>query len=220
MDNTARKIFTIYGDIPGLFTGQVVDVNKDELSVEDSGGYRLSSMLAASCLIAPGIGDRVLVARLPEGQIYVLAVLEKAGEVANRLEFKGDVEINASEGSLRLNARDGITMGSPKAVELVAGALGLTAAECEMAFSKLSVLSETVNANLSRIKLFAEKCNSMVNRAVEKYQSRAVKVDGLDQISAKSIKQTASQLLSLSAKFTSMRADKNVKIDGKQIFMG
>ena len=220
MENTARQIFTHNGEVPGLFTARIVDIKGEQLHLEDSGGYRFPATVAASCLLAPGIGDRVLAAHLPGEDACVLAVLETGENRKNRLNFDGDVEINTSSGSLSLNARDGIAIGSPETVELVAGALGMTAAECEMALSKLSVLSETVDASFSRVKLFAEKCNSMIHRAVEKYQNRAVRVDGLDQISARSIKQTASQLLSLAGKYTSMRADRNVKIDGKQIFMG
>ena len=70
------------------------------------------------------------------------------------------------------------------------------------------------------IKLFSNVLESKIESAFEYFVRRHTTVDGLDSVNAGAIEQSAETTLTLKSLFTFLKAEKNVKIDGKQIFMG
>lgn len=81
------------------------------LSVESEGrGWHCQR--AASCVIAPQVGDRVLVAGVDD-RVWLLAVLERANSTAAELSVPGDLhirsagEISLSSETLRVSASQG-----------------------------------------------------------------------------------------------------------------
>ncbi|HEY3818373.1 MAG TPA: DUF3540 domain-containing protein [Polyangiaceae bacterium] len=80
--------------------GVVLELDGRRVRVATRSGERWAE-LAASCLLLPSTGDRVLVVRGGD-EAYVLAVLRQRHDGEARLVFDGDVSIEAKEGRLRL----------------------------------------------------------------------------------------------------------------------
>ena len=72
----SETVRQLVGRVLGSAAG-VFETESDEGPVE--------ARRAASCLIEPEVGDRVLLARLPDGGVFVLSVLERESESAARV---------------------------------------------------------------------------------------------------------------------------------------
>ena len=54
---------------------------------------------AASCLLAPQVGDEVLISGPVHSQVYLIAVIRQAVADSSRLEVLGDLVISARDGA-------------------------------------------------------------------------------------------------------------------------
>ncbi len=203
-----------------LSSGAVKGAGKDAFLIEDENGDIITARKAASCLVEPRKGDTVLHARTGAGKMFIVAVLERPGGAATSIEFDGDVEIAAPRGKLEITARDGVTLGTPGELLLIAEKMGLSAQTCEAVFEQLELFGSGLRTGWETVKFHAHSAQTVVDSVLQKLGSRHTQVRGLDSLSAGSVKQAARDIFSLRSKFAFMKADKNVKIDGKQIFMG
>ena len=110
--------------------GEVTQVAGEALSVR-TGETVLRARRAASCLLTPLMGDKVLLVT-DHDDAYVLAVLERSQANQATLELPGDTEIRAGGGRLRLTARDGIGMETASDVSLLATQLNVSAVQSEV----------------------------------------------------------------------------------------
>ncbi|HEI8868147.1 DUF3540 domain-containing protein [Serratia sp. AKBS12] len=111
MNNINHKL--VQAVTPPLQSAGVVThcFSNGSLSVESEGrGWHCQR--AASCVIAPQAGDRVLIAGV-DNQVWLLAVLERANSTAAELSVPGDLhirsagEISLSSETLRVSASQG-----------------------------------------------------------------------------------------------------------------
>jgi hypothetical protein len=94
----------------------VVSAEGTEIVAEMPGGEHARVTLALAYLYQPAPGDVLLVASNAGGrQRYAIGVLHATGKVA--LAFRGDVEVRAIDGHLRLSGDRGVSMEGP-AVEV------------------------------------------------------------------------------------------------------
>lgn len=188
--------------------------------IETERGAILKAVQALSCFVSPQVGDKVLYASADDGQAYVLGIVDRRVQGETSIEFKNDVKMTVPNGKMEIIATEGMTLGTTRELELVAQRVGLSAEECEMVMKQFNVVSDHVFARLSDVKLFSKSLQSVIESAVQQFSNRYTKVEGLEQVKAGSIKQVAKAIFSMRSKFGFMRAEKNMKIDGKQIFMG
>src|SRR5579871_1396441 len=88
--------------------GTVTRTGDGWIEVASEGGV-LRARRAASCLLAPAVGDEVLVAIVARRPAYVLAVLERAPGARNDLDLAGDTTLRVAGGRLSLSA-DGLDL--------------------------------------------------------------------------------------------------------------
>jgi hypothetical protein len=216
MDGLARQRQT---DESGVFVAEVKSFLSGKYLLADKFGRTVAAGRAASCLLTPTMGDRVLAVYV-EDEVYILAVLEKQHSETSEISIDGDVTMSFPNGKLEITAREGMSFRTGEDLSLIAGRLGVSAASLLAAFQNIALFGDAVEAHLLNIKLFSKRLESRVETAVQHFMSRHTKVDGLDSLNAGSIKQTAKNLMSFQSLFAFIKAKKNVKIDGKQIFMG
>jgi hypothetical protein len=96
---TAATVQMLHKEVDEEF-GVVLELDGRRARVATRSGERWTDV-AASCLVSPATGDRVLVARSGE-EAYVLAVLKQSRDGEARLVFDGDVSIEVPRGRLRL----------------------------------------------------------------------------------------------------------------------
>ena len=136
MNSAARKIeprvvFQEFGEVLGV-AGQTVTVRG---ALSDVRARR-----AASCLVAPSIGDRVLVAVEEGGEAFVLALLERASEGPTTIEADGDIAIRAASGKVTIAAQEGIDVVSPSPVQIAGGEVSVIAALGRLRVEALEVM--------------------------------------------------------------------------------
>lgn len=194
----------------GISRGQVIAVQGAVLGVRCSNGT-FRAERAVSCLVEPGVGDRVLVHRAEDGDAYVLAVLARPEPGKVRLAIEGDAELRAS-GTL--------TLGSEKKVAVQAPAVEVRASDGALFIERLSYWGARAQALLGEVKLCASSLDSAVDRVSEHVKRAFRTVRDLDQLRAGRVDYRTEQDMSLRAENAIVRTRSLAKIDGKQIHIG
>lgn len=183
--------------------GKVLERLPDgRLSCETAAGD-VKADRAAACLISPGPGDLALLSVDDFGRAWVLSVLARADDGPASLAFE-----------------HGLNLIAGPELQLVAGKVGLHAGEAEVCVPKLSYFGSFVEAQVERIKLFGETCDSVFERVSQRVQRSYRWVAELDQLHAGHLNYLVKKLMSLRGQYTVMTAEKDVRIDGDKILMG
>lgn len=174
---------------------------------------------AASCLLAPEAGDRVLLS-LDREEAFVLAVLERSGTGERRLVLDGPARLEVPEGGLSIAARDGISLASATEVSIAAPDLSFCAARLTAGVSETSLTGEGLTAKVARIKVVARSVDSFLGRCVERMVSCLRQVREHDETQAGSARQIVEGTLTVHTANTVHLAEGHVKIDAEQIHLG
>lgn len=217
MINLARKLARSTAE---LTCATVCRADRADLLVTEDDGARHPAQRAASCLLDPQPGDRVLVAHSSAGSAHITAVLEREGQSPARLGFEDGVEICAPEGGVGITARDEVRVRSTRKIEIGAPKLDLSAQVGQLMVENLSVAGKVARIGVEQAQLVARSADAVVDRVVESFKSRLCKVEWLDRLQAKVLQQDVDGIHAMSTGYTVLRARKDVKIDGEQIIVG
>lgn len=174
---------------------------------------------AASCLTSPEPGDEVLVVFDTSGRRFVIAVLTRAAAGPTVLAVDGDARFEAT-GHLEVVAREGATFVTPLAMQIVAGAIDVTAARARAAVEHATVLGRDVAAEIHRLKTVAVEVERVAERAVDRLKRSLRLVEEGEQVRAGRLDQIVGGLFRLRAKNAMVSAETLVKVDGEQIHLG
>ena len=174
---------------------------------------------SASCLLAPGVGDKVLLVTDSGDGAYVLAVLERGAGPA-LLDLPADTAISSAGGSLNLSARDGIVLGTPGTLALQGSALEVGALTATVRIGQLSFIGECWDACVERMKLVGRSVDTVLERCHQRITRSYRFIDTIDQVKAGQIDYQSDTTLALHAQHTLVTADGLVKVDGDQIHVG
>jgi hypothetical protein len=203
-------LFQQYGEVTKI--GPTITVLTD-MTVFETGR-------AASCLLEPMVGDKVLLVTDTEGGGYVLAVLERISEGAAILNFPGDTEIRTHTGHLKISARDGIGMQTPGALTMQAATLKLDALQGDITVQNLSLVGDAWRSCINRVKTVGRTFDSILERCHQRVSRSYRVVDEMDQVKAGQIDYNAETTLQLHAKYALVTAQELVKVDADQIHLG
>jgi hypothetical protein len=200
----------------GLHAGHVLLREGDTCSVTLD-GCEVIARRAASCLLRPEPGDRVLLTLAPEP--FVLAVLERHGERRAHLSVDGDAVL-ATSGALELSAEDGVAVRSPQSVSLVSPRLDVRAREGSLVFERLTTVAKAALANFDTAGLVARACDVVAERISERAARVFRTVTEYEQLRARHIDHRADESVRLHADTTMVTARGTAKIDGAQVHIG
>jgi hypothetical protein len=174
---------------------------------------------AATCLLGPSEGDRVLLAgSLGEGW-YVLAILTRAEGARAAVEVDGDLELRPS-GRFVVAAQGGVELVSGDDVTIASGRVEVRTADATVALSRLTFLGTIVRAEIEKIKLVADRLDTVIERVAARVKRSYRSVEECDQVRAERLDYAAKKSLSLHAENALLTAEELVKIDGEQIHVG
>lgn len=215
MTNLAIKpklltIFQQYGHVTVVGDGVTVQT---ELSC-------CVASVAPSCLLAPVVGDKVLLVTDTQGGDYVLAVLERAAGQTATLRFSGNTEISAASGTLTLSGRDGVALTSAQELSLTATTLRATAISGDVTVENMSVVGGAWRSCVDSVKSVGRTFDSVLDRCHQRVARSYRQVDEIDQVRAGQIDYQADTSLQLHAKYALVTADELVKMDAEQIHLG
>jgi hypothetical protein len=200
-------------------TGSVVRTDGGALVVRAGSGH-YEARRAASCLLEPQPGDVVLIAVLPSGLCYVLAVLDREQGAAARVALEGDLEIKLARGRLRVAAQEGVDVASAKEISLLSGGLRVHASEGSVVVQRLSMLGGLIQAEVEKVKVLAGSIDSVLDRISQRVKRAYRTVEEMDQLRAERVDYVAKKSMRLHGENTVMTAEELVKIDGEQIHLG
>ncbi|GAB3376522.1 hypothetical protein GCM10027514_13120 [Azotobacter armeniacus] len=102
--------------VPALHEVGIVIANLGGgLFLTETDGRGRTCRQVASCLLRPEIGDTVLLA-VVGAQLYLLAVIERAGEGAARLQLEGDLVLAIGQGPVTVQAAQAVELSGERLV--------------------------------------------------------------------------------------------------------
>lgn len=193
------------GSTAGLTTGVVrAFLTEHQASVEVEGGLRVDAAQAASCLLAPVIGDRVLLYTAGD-EAFVLAVLERHTDHAAQLAVPG-------AGRTVLRSGEGIEIAAPK--------VSVAAREMNVFARAVSHTGEMLSQNFRRIventvdKMIGAR--SITTRA----EMRTAVVREVDMVNAGTLVQNIDSVATQNSEISMVTATQDVRLDAKRVSVG
>jgi len=192
----------------GMILGEVVLLTDTGARVRTDQGL-LAAELAASCLLQPGVGDRV--ALLADGpQFYLTAVLSAQDKRSQRLQVPGELVVAAA--SMRFDSTESF------AVETRSLALKAAAAEFQFGLFKQLALKMTVVAE--KLDVTAEKIHRSAKQEFTLFHQQFERIlDSKNTQADRWFQRVHKQWVARSER-TTITAKKEVKIDGERIDLG
>lgn len=171
------------------------------LSVESEGrGWHCQR--AASCVIAPQAGDRVLIAGV-DNQVWLLAVLERANPAAAELSVPGDLHIRSS-GELSLSSE----------------ALRVSAGQGDCHISEMNYSGDKLSAWVSLTRTVGKRAESVWQTVTQVSQNLFRQTRNTEQVRAGQLDIRADDYARLHAHNTVITSKAITKVDSEQIHMG
>ncbi|MEM5584005.1 DUF3540 domain-containing protein [Roseibium sp. AS2] len=180
-------------------------LSKTDLSLRTQDGQDLFARQAGSCLLAPAVGDRVLVYSAGT-EAFVLAVLVRGDET--RIPELGVPDAT----SLRLSAEDG---------------LELSANELNFKATKLGILAKTIVQSAGSVTLHAKQ---VVEAIVDKFSSvrsvtlraetRSARIEKTESVTAGTLVHKTDGVSLQNSEISLINAKQDVRLDGERVSIG
>jgi len=214
MDNLARLHRPAAA--PEHSSGQVVEARDGRFSVRVRGEF-VSCARAASCLLEPAAGDRVVTYR--EGaEAWVLAVLDRAPGTVTDVVLDGDATVRSREVTVTVSAPKGVRLESPEEVR-GDGALprgGRARGDHGAARAGRGAHGGGAGAAPPH----AGRLDQVIGHFTQTVRSAMRTVEDVDVVRANRIDYRAEQTMSLHGAAAVVTAREVVKVDGSQIQLG
>jgi len=190
---------------PSLCTGTIrAFLSETVSSVELRDGSGLHATQATSCLLAPVVGDRVLLCR-EQDDVFVLAVLTR--------EHAFTAEIGVPH-------VDKLSIRAAKEVTLEAPLLRLAAGKMAVLCEQLVQMGTSLTSNFRRmVESVGDKSVNaqMISTQVE---NRATVVTGTDMLRANSLVESIEGVATQTSEIALVTARRDVRLDGERVSLG
>jgi len=191
--------------ITGQWCVGVLGLDEVGALVVDSGGLRLRTRRAASCLLEPAAGDSVACLRIAPDEVWVMAVLQREEGTANVVSCEGnDMRIAVEGGRLELAAEE----------------LDVATRRTRLATDTADVVGRQLTVVGTGIKLVGSVLSSVMDRVQHFSKHYLRTTDGIDRVAATHLECEAKQLLRLEGEHTLVNGRELVKARGAQIHFG
>mgnify|MGYP000853326555 CR=1 FL=1 len=181
----------------------------------------LDARRAVSCLVEPAVDDTVLLAQLPTGECYVLAVLERPeASAGTTLSVQGDLRVAVPGGAFSVAARESVELAAGGEVSVAAGRVNVNAVDGNVSLSRLSLLAGLVRGEAESVRVVAATLDSAIGRLTERLGRVYRTVEESEHLRAKHIDYRAKEHMTLHAEAALVSAQELVKVDADQIHLG
>lgn len=205
-------------DEPVQVLGRVQSLHGDVWQVT-SERSRLRARKAASCLLRPEPGDRVLLATCAE-ESWILAVLSRATEGRGVIETDGPMHLRSRSGSVRVEAHESLRLQGRESVEIESPRFGLRTGVADLVASRVGWACDRLEGSF-RVARLAGKA---LERIVDRFSSTAVtsmrQVQRIDQVRSGDIDYRADNNYVYRGRNVLGKAKDLAKMDADQIHMG
>lgn len=204
---------------PIHISGQVLGSGPEGYAVKTALGM-YGTRRAASCLLEPELGDTVLVSGESAACVYIIAVLERAGDGPARIAFAGDTTLTVSGGSMSLSADNGVNLSAGGRLAMSSADLLLNCGIATTTIGRLTAIGKEMSASIGNIRLIGNALESFVERLTQFARQSTRTVEGLDQVRSGTVDYRADQNMSLRGTNVLTNAKELVKVEAQQIHLG
>ncbi|MGX5851217.1 DUF3540 domain-containing protein [Mesorhizobium sp. PL10] len=179
-------------------------LTQEQASVEISNGKRVHAVQATSCLLAPAIGDRVLL-YVAGSEVHVLAVLERQAAHAAEVSVPG--------------ARH-VTLHSSETLKLSASKLSLVARDISVLARAIGQTGEILSSNFRRILETVVDKTVAARTITTKTEARTAMVREVDSLTAATLVQNIDNVATQNSEISMVTARQDVRLDAKRVSVG
>jgi len=199
-------------------SAHVIRIDETDFEVETTLG-RWSARLAASCLLRPAVGDRVLVARSVE-DAWILAILDRDPALLAEIGTPGDLAIRSRSGSVSLSAESDIDLESKRKISVSTGEFNLTTRIATAITGRLEYLGQSLQARFDEMSVTGRTLKRLVDCFSSSSRVSVRETEQLEQIRTGTFDCRARDNMTLRGRNILGKARGLAKIDGKQIHIG
>lgn len=175
-----------------------------------------AAQVAAGCLVAPHVGDRVLVTRAG-AECYVLTILSRESR-DRELRVNGELAVSAKR--LRLSGDEDVALKGGHKVGLHGHRIALTSDETAVCGRRVEVTADEGRAQFRKVQLVASSLETCADRIGQFARTVIRRVEEVETTQIGNLVQNIRESLISRSKRTSMTARKDVHVDGERIHMG
>ncbi|SDD81414.1 Protein of unknown function [Paraburkholderia lycopersici] len=193
--------------------GRLINRLPDGSFMVESRGQRWHCRRAASCLLDPQCDDTVLIAGNDDGQVWLLAVLERVRpDAIAEVTLPDGLRISTPRGSLHLASRDQVHIGSKD--------FSLEAEDAQCRLRKLDFDAAEVSSWIGIGRWIGCRSESLWDSVTQISRHLFRHVRQTEHVRAAQMDYQAEGLLRLHARNTIATSDAITKIDSEQIHVG
>lgn len=195
----------------------IVSAVVDGAVVVSHDGRATYAHCAASCLLAPQAGDRVLLARV-ESNVFVLAVLERESN-DREISVEGELRVRAG-GTVRVDAGEDLRLRSKGTASIATQTLTFAARRASWVSERLRVLSSHLSLESDHVRQVASFSEAVIESMKETLGRSYREIRESEHVSAGSLALSLRGLLRAHADTAIVTAKKLVKLDADQVHLG
>jgi len=177
----------------------------------------VAALPAVSCLVAPEVGDRVLVTR-QDGQSFVLGVLVRATEGAVSIAVSGEMELTADQ--LVIRGRETARISASERMDLGSDRLGMLARTTRIDTGQFNLSGQEAKVNVNRAQVVAGAIEACMDRLTQHARQITRRIRETEVVNVGNLVQRIRDNFVCRSKRTSLTARKDVHVDGERIHMG
>jgi|TARA_B110000971_G_scaffold201830_1_gene221015 hypothetical protein len=201
-----------------LVKASVKGVSKQSLMIDLNSGV-VNAQTAFSCLVAPMVGDTVLVSQ-SDGDYHVLAVLERAAKQDMALNFPASVKMTALDGQIDMIAGRDVNVLSTAKTNLLSAEINMTSGEMNVNSGKLTAHTTDVESHSQTMKLYTQMFSSVARQVTQKTDILVRWVEQVETLNIGNLIQNVRKNYTSHSDQAVITASKDMRIDGERIHMG
>ncbi|PQV48783.1 DUF3540 domain-containing protein [Paraburkholderia sp. BL21I4N1] len=199
--------------------GTVLALLNDDMLLVACSSTRLTCRRAFSCLIAPEIGDRVVVSHVEPQRPHVLAILNRPHGRNACIRVDGDLLLESS-GHIHIRAEQGLQLHTSDDLGLRGKRLALDSDEATFIARKASIDCVELEGRAGALRLIGKSLESVFERVVQIAKASFRTVETVDHLRCAHLDYAASEAARLHGKHTVLTAERLAKLDAQQIHLG
>ncbi|MDE1991698.1 MAG: DUF3540 domain-containing protein [Rhizobiaceae bacterium] len=175
-----------------------------EAGVETDAGASVHARQAASCLLAPAIGDRVLVCMIG-GEAYILAVLERENQHGAEISVPG--------------ARQ-ITISAAEKLELNAPSMSLAARQLTLLARNMAQAGQALTSNFKSVVETVVDKTIGARTLTTKAEMRTAIISEVEMLNAGTLVQNIDTVATQNSEIALVTAQRDVRLDAERVSVG
>ncbi|WP_144630628.1 DUF3540 domain-containing protein [Bordetella genomosp. 13] len=175
---------------------------------------------AASCLLAPEVGDTVMISGPDASRVYLIAVIEQADPASGTVEMEGRMVLRSRTGDVALQAAGDVRIAGRAGVRVETETLQVQAREAGCTAARMNYLAGEVHGAVGTMRLVGKVYEAVVDRLSHLSRLAFRSASEVEHVRVGTMDYQAEQSARVHAPYTVVTADALVKVDAKQVHMG